>query len=199
MNGKKKSIKAKHIVSLLTALIMIITLSSCGRLNELMEGWKDEFDGLIDQIENEENPSPANAQKGKYDFTSKDVNGKTVRLSDYPDAKVVMLNFWEPWCGPCLREMPDLARLYEAYKDKGFLIVGVFSAADMDGDVKQIISEYGIGYPLVRQQGELAAFQTKYVPATIFVDGEGNLLSDEPVVGSQDYAAWEKLVKKYLG
>ena len=60
-----------------------------------------------------------------------------------------MINIWEPWCGPCVEEIPSLAKLYDEYRDEGLLILGVFSSTDMDSDVEKLIEEYGIHYPLI--------------------------------------------------
>ena len=58
------------------------------------------------------------------DFTVYDIDGNSHRLSDF-QGKPVILNFWASWCGPCRQEMPEVKKIYEQYKDKGFDIVGV--------------------------------------------------------------------------
>ena len=188
----------KKAAAIIIVAVLALSMASCGKLDDLLSGWKDEFGDLIDQIEAETTTGDNTSSGGAYNFTSKDVNGNVVKLSDYPDARVVMINFWEPWCGPCLGEMPDLAKLYDRYKDQGLLIVGVFSSADMDDDVREIISENGIKYPVVRQMGELASFRAQYVPTTIFTDGSGNLISSEPIVGAKSFSEWESIIKLYL-
>ena len=64
---------------------------------------------------------------GKFSFTTADRNGSEVSFEDYGAAKVIMFNMWEPWCGPCRSELPDLQKLYAKYKDDGLMIVGVYS------------------------------------------------------------------------
>ncbi len=69
----------------------------------------------------------AEAQKinGKApDFSGISPDGKTVRLSDF-SGKVLLLDFWASWCGPCKQEMPFLVELYSANKDRGFAVLGV--------------------------------------------------------------------------
>lgn len=64
------------------------------------------------------------ADYGKYDFRLETLEGKTVKLSDFA-GKVVLVNFWAPWCGPCKLEMPGFSKLYDKYREKGFVIIGV--------------------------------------------------------------------------
>src|SRR5262245_17624566 len=63
------------------------------------------------------------------DFTLRDVDGRTVHLSDYLGKNVVLVNFWATWCAPCAGELPHLERLYETYKAKGFVVLSI----SMDG------------------------------------------------------------------
>ena len=112
-----------------------------------------------------------------------------------------MINFWEPWCGPCVGEIPDLEKLYEDYKDMGFQIIGVYSETAMEGEVDQIIRDSGVTYPILHYSSEFDKFQTGYVPTTIFVDGEGHILTvqgEDSVVGSKTYNDWAKIIEKLL-
>lgn len=69
-------------------------------------------------------PAKPRADYGKYEFTLTTLEGKTVKLSDYA-GKVVLVNLWAPWCGPCKIEMPGFAKLHEKYKAQGFEIISV--------------------------------------------------------------------------
>lgn len=135
---------------------------------------------------------------GELQFNTFDIYANPVNQDVILGSKLVIMNLWEPWCGPCVGEMPDLQKLYENYKDKGLLILGVYTTFEMDGDAMDIVDEFGITYPILRADSNLINYEQEYVPATFLFDGKGNRLQSEPMIGSQDYDAWEKVVKQYL-
>ena len=192
----KRSGTAK-LLAVLCAAVMLLSAASCERLGQLWSGIKDEIDDLSQQIQNESGDGTS-AARGKYDFVSHDIDGNVVKLADFASAKVIMLNYWEPWCPPCIRELPELEQLYEAYKDKGLVIVGVFESTDMDAEARQLISGNGLTYPIVRYEDALRNYSASAVPTTLFVDASGNLLAKE-VVGANDYNGWKTIVDKLLG
>ena len=59
-----------------------------------------------------------------YDFTQPDANGKLISLSSFR-GKYVLLDFWASWCVPCRQENPNLVKVYQRYKDKGFTIISI--------------------------------------------------------------------------
>lgn len=81
------------------------------------------------------------------DFTLPDSAGKKVSLKDFR-GKLVMLNFWATWCEPCREEMPAMERLYQEFKNKGFVIVAV-SVKDKKTEALAFIKELKLTYPVV--------------------------------------------------
>ena len=134
----------------------------------------------------------------RFSFAAYDLDGNLVSFNDLAGAKLIMINYWEPWCQPCVEEMPDLELLYEDYKDAGLTILGVFSSEGMDDDVRAVLKEAGITYPIVRCDNHLALYQTDSVPTTILVDGQGNVLTDEPYIGSRSYEDWLAIISEYM-
>src|SRR5579871_5698894 len=82
------------------------------------------------------------------EFALKDADGKTVKLSDYR-GKVVLLDFWATWCGPCKVEIPWFMEFEKKYKDRGFAVLGVSMDDDGWQAVKPFIQDLQVNYRIV--------------------------------------------------
>jgi cytochrome c biogenesis protein CcmG/thiol:disulfide interchange protein DsbE len=96
-------------------------------------------------------------------------------LSDYR-GKVVVLNFWASWCGPCKVESPLLQRWHERLAKQGGLVLGV-DVQDIDGDARAFVDEFGLTYPMLRDgPGDLRDdFGILGLPETFVVDRQGRI------------------------
>ncbi|MDL2214915.1 AhpC/TSA family protein [Dysgonomonas sp. OttesenSCG-928-M03] len=121
--------------------------------------------------------------RGAYkDLKLKTPDGKDMALSDYIGKnKVVLIDFWASWCGPCIKEMPTIVKVYEKYKDKGFEIVGI-SLDDNKQSWVAAIDRLNITWP---QMSDLQGWKSEAVrlyvvnsiPYTLLVDKDGNIIA----------------------
>ncbi len=155
-------------------------------------------------FDDQEEPEPAgpalDPDNNRLQFSTVDIYGRPVDESIIQGARLVILNIWEPWCGPCVKELPSMEKLYQKYQDAGVLFVGVCcrhedSTAE---DSQEIVEDIGITYPVIMDCAELKQFDNDGWPENYFFDGEGKLLDPEPDGGYKTEEAWEQLILKYL-
>ena len=127
-------------------------------------------------------------------FETTDVNGNKVDSSIFEAYELTMINFWEPWCGPCVAEMPDLQTLQDNYADKGFLLIGVYSTED---GAAEILEDTGVSYPILHYTDDFAYFQTGYVPTSVFVNSKGEMVGSVQI-GAKSYEDWAAIVEDLL-
>ncbi len=135
-------------------------------------------------IEKLENAKKVAIGQPFLDFTMKDPAGNEVSLSDYAGkGKVVLIDFWAAWCGPCRQEMPNVVNAYKDFKDKGFEIVGVSLDRDQESWEKGL-ADLNMTWP---QMSDLKFWDTPVVnlyafrgiPHTVLLDGEGNIIAKD--------------------
>ncbi|MCL6647763.1 MAG: TlpA family protein disulfide reductase [Chloroflexi bacterium] len=109
-------------------------------------------------------------------FTLSRLDGGELRLADLR-GKVVLLNFWASWCGPCLDEAPVLERAARQYAERGVVVVGV-NIWDSESDARAFLERFGISYPNGRDaRGTIAIdYGVSGVPETYFIDRDGRLV-----------------------
>ena len=134
----------------------------------------------------------ADAKPANFDFTIKDVDGNNVSLSIYK-GKVVLLNFWATWCGPCKAEIPGFVRLQEKYRDKGLVIVG-YSVDDTAEKAKAYAAEYKMNYPILLGEGK-EDLQDAYgpiwgLPSSFIISKDGKVCRKH--IGIAPEAVFEK-------
>ena len=141
---------------------------------------------------------PDKERKAAPDFELKDADGKTVRLSDYK-GKIVLLDFWATWCGPCKIEIPWFIQFERTYKDKGFSVIGV--AMDEEGwtVVKPFIAEMAINYRVLQGNDGTAQLYggVEALPTTFLIDREGKIAATHVGLNGKD--DFENGIKKLLG
>jgi thiol-disulfide isomerase/thioredoxin len=135
-------------------------------------------------------PDPAPA------FKAKDLDGKDLSLDAYK-GKVVLLNFWATWCGPCRAEIPDLIDLQNKYKDK-LQIIGMAVDVDDENDLRDVVKTERINYPVALTTGEvrMAYGGITALPTVFVIDPEGRVVQKH--VGLFNPALYETEVRALL-
>jgi thiol-disulfide isomerase/thioredoxin len=130
------------------------------------------------------------------DFTFKDLDGKKVSLSNFK-GKVIIINFWATWCGPCIYEMPALEKLFKKYKKDGFQVIGLTIQSN-NNQIPQKISQTGVTYPILLDAedaiGSYGPFNA--IPQSYLINKEGEIVKE--FVGVRSFTQFEEEVKKLL-
>jgi len=140
--------------------------------------------------ERERKPTP--------DFALKDATGATVKLSDYK-GKVVLLNFWATWCGPCKIEIPWFMEFQKTYKDRDFAVLGVSMDEDGWDSVKPYIEEHKMNYRVLLGNDQVSQLfgSIDSLPTTIVIDRQGRIASMH--VGLVAKKTYEHEIEQLLG
>jgi thiol-disulfide isomerase/thioredoxin len=109
-------------------------------------------------------------------FALRDVNGRTVRLSDYR-GRVVLINFWATWCPPCRAEMPDLVRLQREHGKQGLQIIGITYPPERKARVRRFARSVKVNYPIILGTREIKArfSSEETLPLTVVINRDGTV------------------------
>ncbi len=120
------------------------------------------------------------------DFTLVDQENRPQTLSSF-QGKVVLINFWATWCGPCQYEMPSLELLYRKFQGRGLVVLGV--SLDEEGwpVIREFLQKVPLSFPVLndREQQVTELYQTFRIPETYLIDKSGKIA--DKIVGPQDY------------
>ena len=130
-----------------------------------------------------ENVAAPQAGFAAPDFTLKTPTGKIYTLSDF-HGQAVLVNLWATWCPPCRAEMPTIEKMYQEYKDQGFMVLAVDMTYQDDAfAIVPFTKEHGLTFPvLIEETGEVAsAYQMRSLPSSYFINRAG--IVTEVVIG----------------
>jgi peroxiredoxin len=126
------------------------------------------------------------------DFSLNDISGKKVAVKEFK-GKMILLNFWATWCGPCKEEMPSLEALHRQFKGKNFVLLTV--SVDYEGikPVQEFINKYQYTFPVLLDPTceTLDLFDVKGVPTTFLIDKKGKMIGK--ATGPRDWKSPETL------
>lgn len=123
-------------------------------------------------------PSTERTTGSEVDFELRDLSGKLIRLSDYR-GKVVLVNFWATWCGPCEFEIPVFVKMKRRYQKRGFEVIGVSMDDGAFGQIEEFVKQHNINYPVVMPgQAKLDSFgKIGGLPTSFLVNRRGRIHS----------------------
>jgi len=130
------------------------------------------------------------------EFALTDIDGKALRLADFR-GKLVLLNFWASWCGPCLEEMPRLSAWQRNYGAAGLRVIGI-SMDDEAAPVQRLLAKRPVDYPIALGDEALGERYGKILglPQSFLIDRHGLILARYR--GEVDLAQVEAAIKSHL-
>ncbi len=151
----------------------------------------------------EEKPEPPESPAVSFETT--DLKGNAYSSKDiFAEHDVTLVNLWGTYCGPCIREMPDLQLLDERLKEKNCAVVGIVLDVQSSKDTamvkaaEAVIEDTGVKYlNLVYWDGLIEDFPAEFIPTSYLVDSEGKIVGG-PSVGAMGADEYEKLVDEAL-
>lgn len=130
-------------------------------------------------------------------WSLKDLDGKTMKLSDFK-GKVVVLNFWATWCGPCREEIPSLISLEKRFAPQGVEVVGISLDQQSAAFVRNFAKKLEINYPVVMGNREIAEEYggIEAIPTTFIIDRKGRVAA--VLQGAQQESEFADSLKSLL-
>lgn len=150
-----------------------LSIIACGTPNERASA--DNAQTATEQTANTQNASQQKFKEAP-DFTLETMEGNTFTLSDQR-GKVVVLNFWATWCGPCRKEIPDFIELHKEMKSEGVIFAGI--SLDEEGweKVRPYANDMEINYPIMVDDGNVSRQYgpIRAIPTTLIINKKGQV------------------------
>jgi peroxiredoxin len=136
------------------------------------------------------------------DFELPTLDGDTLRLSDQLGKNVVLLDFWATFCKPCLRAMPELEKLYQKQKSRGFVVLGIaIDSADQRDEVRAEVAKLGVTFPiLLDQETRVVALYNprSSAPYSVLIGRDGRVVRKQEGYTTGDHGAVERDIEAAL-
>jgi len=181
--------KLKYELSILIFIVLMTFLFGCSKNSKADNNdSSDNSTKVQSKVTKDEKSAP--------EFSLQSTDGKTVSLKDYK-GKIVILDFWATWCGPCRRGIPDLISLQDKYKND-LRVIGISLDTSTKNDVIPFAKKFNINYPVVygdenitKDYGGIEA-----IPTTIVIDQNGGIVAK--YVGLVDKETFTKHIEDLI-
>ncbi|OGO15913.1 MAG: hypothetical protein A2Z14_15035 [Chloroflexi bacterium RBG_16_48_8] len=133
------------------------------------------------------------------DFTLEDLFGELHSLSEH-QGQVVLINFWTTWCPPCKEEMPALQEVYDRYRDRGFIVLGVnWTEVDELEQIGPFVQELGLTFPILLDVDSSVSedlYQLLGLPTSVFIGRDG--IIRKITIGALQIETLETMIQSML-
>jgi thiol-disulfide isomerase/thioredoxin len=131
-------------------------------------------------------------------FTVQDLNGNVRTANEWIGKQPVVINFWGTWCPPCRREIPELVKLYDEYRDRGVEIIGVaLERSASPAQVQQFADQNGMDWVIVMGNQQIAeTYQIQSVPTIVVYDAAGKEV--KRMIGLQDASTLKRAFESII-
>ena len=211
-NTDTASIETSHPKFLTTgrivaSLVVIVMIASFGYYM-FFDGSKVETDSKT-TLPSASAPAPgprtAEAAKAPPDYLVQGIDGSTFRLSQF-QGRVVVMDFWATWCGPCQMETPELVKIAQEYGPRGVAVIGLHiddqGRSSLD-QIKSFVKQYGVPYTVGLATNDMfeqyLGTQDDTIPQTLVFGRDGKVIKHLVGFGPAHPAALESAVKQALG
>ena len=161
----------KNIIIVVSIILLgiVLMLPSCSKEEETAQIPKPEIETTDVQPPKVDKKFPT-----APNFRLPDSRGNTLSLADY-HGKVVILDFWATWCGPCKLEMPAIQAAYQMHQEDGLVVLAI-AVDDSVSNVRRFFDEYGLSFQPLMDDGTVSrAYQVFGLPTSVFIGSDGNI------------------------
>lgn len=178
---------ANNKILLSIALASTLIVSGCSNNSN------NNSDNKKEETKTSEQTNSKQTKKEAYNFIVKDIDGNDVKLSDFKGKKIY-INIWASWCGPCIREIPELEKVYQEIKNnEDIVFISITSPSDAAfenmnpaDETKKVIldkaNELGVTYPVLFdfQDKVFTKYSVRAFPTHIFINSDGTINAQIP-------------------